>query len=402
PRTARRAAGAPAGPGEYADAQWAWVRKRVIECYKQAGTPGEAVTLFRQALKKEPRDLDTRLQLAEALLANDQEQAAINELHRILEVDPNHVEAKLRLVAIYSVRGEWSYALRFAREAQQSEPDREDTRRILTGVLLHYGTQLQTYGSHIAALAILEEGRQVAPTDWHFPLYMARIHLDQRQAARARPLLTQAEQLAGDDRGAYIFLLEAWAVLGDVAEFHAVLARVEAALPLTPDFYIEAGGAVLAHQRRVSGTSRKARAQEEALTTLAIELVDRSLTSDPDNLQTRLQIARTLMLSRPDLALRYAEEAVQRAPESPEALIVLGTVQGLNDQTAAAKQTVRNAARLARKHGDSAHAREADELARRLASPYFRLSFEMQQVAQLFDLPDEILDELDMEGDIFG
>ena len=52
------------------------MRKRVIANYKQAGNPVEAVTVFRQAIKADPDDMDARLQLVEALVANEQVIAA--------------------------------------------------------------------------------------------------------------------------------------------------------------------------------------------------------------------------------------------------------------------------------------------------------------------------------------
>ena len=68
----------------FSEEHWTWVRKHVIECYKQAGRPDEAIAVFRQALKASPDDADMQLDLVEALLANGQQQTAFSELNKLL------------------------------------------------------------------------------------------------------------------------------------------------------------------------------------------------------------------------------------------------------------------------------------------------------------------------------
>src|SRR5262249_1096176 len=123
------------------DAQWAWVRARVIECYKQAGQPGEAVTIFRQMIKAEPNDLDLRLQLADALLANGQDQAAQNEVQRILKIDPHFADAQARNAALLAARGYLPMAEQTLRDAVKEHPERADLRRQLAHMLLDHAAQ---------------------------------------------------------------------------------------------------------------------------------------------------------------------------------------------------------------------------------------------------------------------
>jgi len=112
-------------------------------------------------------------------------------------------------------------------------------------------------------------------------------------------------------------------------------------------------------------------------TRLASELLDRAVEMRPDDLALHKQLAGELMLPRADLALRYAEAIARLAPDEPEALILLGIVQGLNDQARAAKATLQRAVQLARKRGKSALAQEAQELRRVVGTPMFRTGIQM-------------------------
>jgi tetratricopeptide (TPR) repeat protein len=68
-----------------------WLRKRVILCYQKAGQPERAVDMYRKAVKQDPGDLPLRMGLVDALIANEQWQAAENELGRIIELGSRYV-----------------------------------------------------------------------------------------------------------------------------------------------------------------------------------------------------------------------------------------------------------------------------------------------------------------------
>lgn len=344
------------------------MRKRVIECYKNAGTPGEAVALFRQALKKDPQDLDTRLQLADALLANDQEQAAFNELHRILALDPKHVEAGLQLATLHGERYEWRAALEIARQLHAAWPEREDISKMLVATLLQQGLAFQTHGQYAHALATFDEGRRLSPDDWVFPLYTARVYSDQRQMARAAEGIKAAEALAGGRPGAYQLIIDAWAMTGDLRAAHAALDRAEAARVATPGFYIDTATTLLSHRPSVPfwlGAPRKGKdTKDQILADFATEVVERGVAREPENVQLLDRAAKVLLLERPEIAARYAEAAVSLAPESAEILSVLGTLQGLTGESKAARQTLRTAARMARQQGNTPLADQCEELGR--------------------------------------
>ena len=375
-----------ANPQGLSDAQWAWVRGRVIECYKRAGTPGEAVALFRQALKAAPDDIETRLQLVDALFGNEQEQAALNELGRILQIDPHHVDAQLRLANLRSGRGEWHAAEQVLRNVLAQHPEREDVRRQMARLLLSHGMELHQWGNRAGAARLFEEGRRFAPDDYQFPLNLGRIAIDERKPNKARPLLERALELAPDQPAAYISVIDCWAVADKIDEARAVLSRAEAVFPPSPEFYVPLATMLLNRSAPLPmilpfAPAPPAVPANSAWSQLATEMLDKAVALRPGDPQLRRQIAATLMLRQPELALPYAEEAAQLAPDDPEMLLVLGLALGLNERTREAKETLRRTARSARQQGRPEIAEEAEDLRRQVGSPFLRASLQMAQMA---------------------
>jgi tetratricopeptide (TPR) repeat protein len=377
---------------DYTDEQWAWIRKRVIECYRHAGEPGEAVKVFRQALKSSPDDLDMRIQLADALLANDQEQASINELNRIIERDPQHVEAHLRLADIYGSNGYWGAAEHSLRVVLDQHPEREDVRRQISRLLLSRGNYLHNAGMLDAARRTFEEGRAFAPNDYQFPLNLARIAVDQRKISTAEPLLEQALELGSDHPRAYIFVIDCWAVADQIDRAREVLQQAQRELNPTTDFYAELALTLLARNSPASplggilGPAPVRQADSESpWHTLAMEALQQAIALQPSDPQVRYELATALLPLKPDLALQLAEEAVALAPDNPQGLMLLGILQGVNEHNREAKASLRNAAKMARQQGNIDLAEQADMMREQIGSPFFRFSLQMGMMGELDD-----------------
>lgn len=398
--------GADGQPPELSDMQWAWVRKRVIECYKRAGAPGEAVTVFRQAIKADPDDLDLRIQLADALLLNEQEQAAHNELQRVIQIDPQHVEARLRLANLLGDRHDWYAAEELLRQVLAEHPEREDARRQMARTLLAHGEEQHQYGWLPAAEKIFEEGQQIAPDDYQFPLNLARIvvdqinlarrTVDQRKTEHVEELLQRVLELGADQPDAYMRVIECWGVAHKFDQARAALARAEAALSLTPEFYIGLGSILLQHTtppallNPFAPRPPKPKAADSLWSQLATEMLDRATALRPDDARVRLQIATELLQTQPELALRYAEEGVRMLPNEPGGYMLLGLLQGLNQHTREAKETLRRGARLARQQGNAGLAQEMETLRQEIDSPLLQLGMQLGSIFGDLDVDDEL------------
>lgn len=379
------------------DEQWEWIRKRVIEAYKRAGRPDEAITVFRQAIKADPDDLGLRLQLVDAFIMNDQEQSAMNELQRIVQINPDHIEAQLRLATIYTQRGEWYVAESSLQQVIAQNPTREDIRRQVAHLFLIRAGQQHEYMRYAEAIKSLETGWPFAPNEYRFPLNLARIAFDQHQPDKARSYLERTLELAGDQPDAYMQVIDCWVIEDQISEARAVLARAEATVSPPPEFYLSLGITIVMRTAPEPAQFSPFAAapppppppQDTPWTQMATELLNRAITLNPTEPRIPGMIANELMTLRPDLALHYAGESVRIAPDDPNALMILGIAQALNAQKREAKQTLRTASRQASRQGLTAMAQDIENLRKEVDNPLFGLMLRMGPVMEEFDEDEE-------------
>ncbi len=389
PRATAQGADVPALPGEYSDAHWAWVRGRIIECYTHAGTPGEAVTLFRQTLKTDPNDLETRLQLVDALLGNAQEQAALNELGRILKIDPNHIEAQLRRAGMHLARGQLAAAEQRVRAVLKQAPGSEPARRLLAKILLIGGIHWLHMGRYPQARVCLSEGQQLDPQNYEFPLNLARVAIDQHDLDQARPLLAQTLELGASNLQVYMLVIDCWVQAGTIDEARAVVERVKTGLAVTADFYV--GLALMILRQTLPPPAPMLFFNAAPLppfttppmtpvTRLMMDILELAVALQPNDPETYYHISDSFVVDRPDIALPYAERAVQLTPEDPQALITLGLAMGLLNQIKEAKKILRRASTQARLLGEPELMRQAEQIARQVGTPGLRSSLSMARI----------------------
>lgn len=361
-----------------AEARWTWVHQRAIECYQRAGRLDEAITLFRQAVKADPQNVDTRLELAEALLANGQERAARNELTHLLKLRPNHAEALSRLAELYLGMGEWHQVENLLRRALHLEPDNEALQQQMAYFLRQQGQRLHGEGHLAAARRAFEEGTHYLPDDYSLYIDLGRVDLDSERPEAAREDFERALALTPSQPDVYIQILDCWAIERDIEEAQQVLASAEANLHPSSLFYIHAALSCLVHGSQPQlpipfQVSPSATSESDPWYNLGTELLDRGLAMQPHDPAVWQYTILELMSVQSDLALRCAEQATEHIPGNPELLMMLGILQGLNRQTRQARRTLRRAAKLAQKAGNLEMVSLAETVRREITNPLFPL-----------------------------
>ncbi len=403
-RTRPRKQAADTGEG-LSPAHWAWVRKRVVECYKLAGRPDEAVTIFRQMVKAEPNDLELRLQLADALLANEQLQAAQNEVQRILQIDGSYAEAQLRNAAMLSTQGYLAAAEGQLRQAVAQHPEREDLRRHLARLLQSHADKYMNQRNIATALKVLEEAQQLDPESPQIPLDLARISFDYGHDERARAFLERATALADNDPTVMAGVFRCWLIEEQIDEARAVVAHMEAGRTPSADTYLALGAVAILETTpppKLPGPFAALMqpepppppAVDTVWTKLGRELLDKAIAQRPDDAKFVATVAMSLMAPRPDLALPYAEQSAKLAPDQPQALIVRALALALNERIREAKDQLGRAAALARRLKLPLIVEEAESMRREISSPLFRVLYQSRAFMRATGMDDDLLDDL--------
>jgi len=404
-RPRRKAAGQRAADASaLSDQQWAWVRARIITCYQQAGRPDLALAVFRQIIKEDPNDLDVRVQLADALLANDQARAAENEIGRVLQIDPQHVEALLRHMAFIDTRMRLPESEQIMRDLVARHPERADLRRIAGEHFLQHGRQYAEWGHTDTAYDLFVEGERYDPENYLLPLNQARMQIGRRPHEEIRALVDRATALIGEQPEAYVKILETWVIADRIDEARALLDRLATDQKLSAPSYVDFGLMIIVRVTPppaplgmfpfLGAAAPTPLHTDTPWTQLAIELLDHAVALRPDDVALRMAIASTLMLPRSDLAGRYVEAAAKLAPDDPNTLIMLGMIQGLNEQVREAKATLQRAAQLARKQGQRDLAQQAQEMRQLVGTPMLRSMLQMSLLsAEMGGIDDEFDDD---------
>lgn len=131
-------------PDYLSDSQVAVIWTRAGACYHRAEleTDGnyfplyeEKLTCYKNAVKYDPQNLDLRMQLVLAYLEEERNEAAENELERVLEIDPDNVPALLRLGILYDQQ--WGgKPLPLWERALELEPNNVDARNAVASAIL--------------------------------------------------------------------------------------------------------------------------------------------------------------------------------------------------------------------------------------------------------------------------
>jgi len=103
----RRRPRKPSHPDYLDDSQVAELWRHVATCYQNDDEIEEAITCLKHASNYAGDNTEIRLALVEALMANEQWEAAGNELDRILAIDPDNIEALKQQALLLTIGEGW-------------------------------------------------------------------------------------------------------------------------------------------------------------------------------------------------------------------------------------------------------------------------------------------------------
>ena len=125
--------------------------------YLQTGRAEAAVKQIRTALNLRPRDPQARYNLGLALIESEALDEAHFELERLIDLQPENVEALNAVGNVERLRGNASGALTRLQQARRLAPDH-------SGVLLNLGLAFMATGKNEDAVRCLEESSNLTPT----------------------------------------------------------------------------------------------------------------------------------------------------------------------------------------------------------------------------------------------
>lgn len=361
--------------GARVEEERAWLRRRLLDNYHRAGRPDQAIAAYKQAVKAAPEDLELRLELAAALLANDQTIAARNELYRILEKDETHSGAHQLLAEVHQTREEWGEAERSLRRAVAIDPADEKIRRGLVQVMVGRGVEEFNRGQYRRAQQTYTGALAFSPADVHLLTLLADTELVLGNAKTAEDRLEAA--LATGKPEAYARVFDCWIKHRRQAEARQLVARAEKEGAADARFYLAAGTACLTYAPMppplfLPGprAKKKAPTRQEAW---GRELLQKSLALSQDRGEALRRLLDAIGPLQPELALEYAGQLAELEPEEPRTLMNLGLLQAMAQDPKVAAATLGRAERLAREQGQKDLVREIAQLRRKVSDPFFGL-----------------------------
>lgn len=191
-------------PDYLPDAQVAALWHHVVECYEQADEMDEALACLRTALKYAPEDLELRLKAADIAMRTEHETVAVNELDRLLSINPRYLPALERLASIYTDR--WGRdPIAIWRRVLDVEPQHEEAREaIARWYLRDVNEEAYRYGllgprtsrSRKKRIEWLQAGLKELPGHPGLLIELGKLHSETRRQAEARSCFEQAWEAA--------------------------------------------------------------------------------------------------------------------------------------------------------------------------------------------------------------
>ncbi len=385
----------------FTDAHWNWIRKRATQDLQKAGQLGEAIALMKQKIKASPNDLAARMELVDALIANEQDTAAHNELQRILQIDAHHHDARLKLAEWHAARQEWFAAETEMRLLLERDPTDETARKQIAVLMAERGRSLHGEGRVAAARDVFEQALKYAPHHADLYIDLGRTDLDLRQFDLARQDFELAYQHGAKQIHKHEQIAQCWAIAQNLDEVKKAIARAERDSEPNPLYYVHVG-LVCLNTGAAPNPYAPPTSANQTWEKFGIELVDRGVARNPNDIDLLHHVVEDFAAAQSRFGAPYAERLTQLTPTDPFAWLTLATFQFVSQDLEKAKASFKQTARLARQQGNREMEKMAEEMRRALSDPMMSMALKMGfPLGDLFGGMDEDNEFADEDFDLF-
>ncbi len=184
------------------EAQVAIIWRRAASCYENEYDADEAIACLTKAIEYAPNNLDWRMQLVKIYLEVESDDAAENELYRILEIEPDYMPALIELAEYYDERW-YGQATPIWRRAVAADATSQEARDGLAQALIEDATHGRSsrFGRLLgfqseSTVKALEKALVELPDHPQVLFTLGRILAAEGENDKARERLVQAGRVA--------------------------------------------------------------------------------------------------------------------------------------------------------------------------------------------------------------
>jgi tetratricopeptide (TPR) repeat protein len=366
-------------PDALDDDQVARLWRHTAECYTKAGEFEEVGRVYQQAIKWAPENLDLRLELAENALRDGRLQLARNELDRLLERNPKHVAALVRMGEVYSQDGWWNnrtQAPKYWQKALQIDPRNSKARQFLAEWHLDQAEEAHHGSRCESSLENYQKSLEFRPDNIPALSGLMGCHLCLKKNSQAEANLQQALASAKTLED-YAQILDTLLTFDQHPRAVEALSTMEARLPDIPvQFYAGMSKPLLKEHKTEQAEFWLQKAIAKA--------------GPEDHVLT--MIANVVMDADEKIAYQYVQKAVVEE-KTGQAYLLLGVLESKRNNASASRKNFREAERIARQTHDQ-------ELTYRIESARIYTAGPQALLRRLMDTDDpDLIDEF---FDLFG
>lgn len=330
-------------PDALSDDQVARIWQNVAENYAMAGYYEEAITTYKNSIKWAPHNLNLRLKLVEAYQTEGRWQAAINELQRILDKNPDHIQALIMLAETYS-EDYWTYRQAHAlwQRVLKLEPQNPIARQQLAHLYEKQGSFSAQWGQLRDAIKIYKEGLALVPDSQRLCTVIGGTYADLNDFKQARQYFEKALAINPNDLQTLFTIFMVWLDHDSDPDLQRTFERIKAVPGTIPGSfflslvdrcievdYFEQAGALLEYAESRYSASEDVmleialRYRELDQERRAVSILRQILTQHPDHAAANLRLGSIYYeMGQTRLAHRYFDKAEAQARKENNQMIL--------------------------------------------------------------------------------